>query len=156
MVKRLLILLVTALFCPLFGVAQQDSHFSQGIFNQGYINPGSYGVNNDELFNVTVVHRIQTKSFDGAPTTTVLNINGPIESISSGVSLTFFNDKIGYLKTPGFNVGYSYIFNMSAGKLGAGISVGMINSKFDVDSWRLPDGTTGDVALPDQSMNTTS
>jgi type IX secretion system PorP/SprF family membrane protein len=151
-IKRLLILM---LLCPILSVAQQDSHFSQGIFNRGYVNPGSYGFDNEGLFCATVVNRIQTQSFDGAPVTTVLNVNGPLEFINSGVSLSVFNDKIGFLSTPGFNLGYSYIFELPAGKLGVGLSLGMINSKYDSKEWRLPEGS-GDIALPSEAVDATS
>ena len=151
-IKRLIILM---LLCPILSAAQQDSHFSQGIFNPGYVNPGSYGLVNDDMFCATVVNRIQTQSFDGAPVTTVFNVNGPLEFINSGVSLSVFNDKIGFLSTPGFNLGYSYIFELPSGKLGVGLSLGMINSKYDSNEWRLPDGT-GDIALPTESIDATS
>lgn len=144
------------LLCPIWLIAQQDSHFSQGIFNLGYINPGSYGFDKDGMFSATIVNRLQTKSFDGAPVTTALNVNGPLNFINSGVSISVFNDKIGYLKTPGFNLGYSYMFDLSHGKLGVGISLGMINSKYDQSDWRLPDGSAGDPMLPAGDVNATT
>jgi len=143
------------LLCPIRSMAQQDSHFSQGVFNLGYINPGSYGFD-DDMFSATVVNRIQTQSFDGSPVTTTLNVNGGLKFINSGISISAFNDKIGYLKTPGINLGYSYIFELPHGKLGVGISLGMINSKYDQSDWRLPDGSSGDIALPVGDINATS
>lgn len=147
--------MIATLLFPISSIAQQDSYFSQGVFNTGYINPGSYGID-DELFCITAVNRMQTKDMDGSPVTTVLNVNGPLNFINSGVSMSFFNDKIGFLKTPGFNLGYSYMFELSTGKLGVGLSLGMINSKFDKSEWRLPDGTAGDIALPTGDVNATT
>jgi type IX secretion system PorP/SprF family membrane protein len=153
-IKRIII--IALLSCTIESIAQQDSHFSQGVFNQGYLNPGSYGIDDDDLFNATVGYRVQTKNLDGSPATTVLNVNGPLHFINSGVSLSVFNDKIGYLKTPGFNLGYSYIFELPAGKIGVGISLGMINSKYDSNDWRLPDGGTGDILLPTGDVEATT
>jgi type IX secretion system PorP/SprF family membrane protein len=144
------------LLFPIGSTAQQDSHFSQGVFNQGYINPGSYGIGDDDLFCATIANRIQTTNLDGSPTTTVLNVNGPLNFINSGISISVFNDKIGYLKAPGFNLGYSYIFALSTGRLGIGVSLGMINSKYDSKDWRLPDGTTGDILLPTGDVDATT
>lgn len=153
-IKR--IIMIAMLLFPIGSIAQQDSYFSQGVFNSGYTNPGSYGIDDDGLFCITAVNRMQTKNIDGSPVTTALNVNGPLRFINSGVSMSFFNDKIGFLRTPGFNVGYSYIFELPTGKLGVGVSLGMINSKFDSNEWRLPDGSTGDVALPTGDVNTTT
>ena len=144
------------LLCPIWSIAQQDSHFSQGVFNLGYINPGSYGFDDENLFSATVVNRIQTQNFDGSPVTTILNINGGLNFINSGINISVFNDQIGYLQTPGFNLGYSYIFKLPQGKLGVGVSLGMINSKYDQSDWRLPDGSSGDIAIPAGDINTTS
>jgi len=153
-IKRIII--IALLTCSIQSIAQQDSHFSQGVFNQGYLNPGSYGIDDDDLFNATVGYRVQTQNLDGSPATTVLNVNGPLHFINSGISLSVFNDKIGYLKTPGFNLGYSYIFELPAGKIGVGISLGMINSKYDSKDWRLPDGGTGDILLPTGDVEATT
>ena len=144
------------LLCPIVSVAQQDSHFSQGVFNRGYINPGTYGIDDDGLFCATVANRMQMQDIAGSPLTTTLNVNGPLKFINSGISISVFNDKIGYLKTPGFNLGYSYIFELSAGKLGVGVSLGMINSKYDASAWRLPDGGSGDVLLPTSDAEATT
>jgi type IX secretion system PorP/SprF family membrane protein len=149
------LIMIAMLLFSTSSIAQQDSHFSQGVFNSGYINPGSYGIADDGLFCATAVNRMQTKNIDGSPITTVLNVNGPLNFINSGVGFSIFNDKIGFLKSTGFNLGYSYMFELSEGKLGVGISLGMINSKFDSNDWRLPDGT-GDIALPTGDVNTTT
>jgi type IX secretion system PorP/SprF family membrane protein len=144
------------LLFPINSIAQQDNYISQSVFNSGYINPGSYGIDDDGMFCATAVNRMQTKNMDGSPVTTTLNVNGPLNFISSGIGISIFNDKIGYLKTPGFSLGYSYIFELYSGKLGVGISLGMINSKFDSSDWRLPDDITGDIALPAGDVNTTT
>ncbi|MDR2126415.1 MAG: type IX secretion system membrane protein PorP/SprF [Prevotellaceae bacterium] len=154
MIKQ--IMMIATLLFPISSIAQQDSYFSQGVFNSGYINPGSYGIDDDGQFCITAINRMQTKDMDGSPVTTVINVNGPLNFINSGVSISFFNDKIGFLQTPGFNIGYSYMIEMPAGKLGIGISLGMINSKFDKSDWRLPDGSTGDIALPINDVNATT
>ena len=148
--------MIVTLLCPVWSLAQQDSHFSQGVFNLGYINPGSYGFDDDDMFSAIIANRMQTKNIDGSPVTTVFNLNGGLKFINSGIGISVFNDKIGYLKTPGFNLGYSYIFELSKGKLGVGISLGMINSKYDKSDWRLPDGGSGDPALPTGDVNATT
>lgn len=139
--------------------AQPEPLFNQIVFNQTLINPGYAGSDSNGLFNITAFNRNQMTGFDGAPSTTAINVNGPltINGINSGVSLSIFNDKLGYLTTPGFNLGYSYRFKALKGMMGVGLSLGMFVSSLDPkEGWRLPSGSNDDVAVPAQKSSSTS
>jgi type IX secretion system PorP/SprF family membrane protein len=88
---------------------------------------------------------------DMSPGTTVLNINGPLTtgSVQGGITATFYDDKLGFLNTPAFNLGYAYKFETGKGSLSLGLSAGVFFSTLNSESWRLPDGGGGaDPAIP--------
>lgn len=139
--------------------AQSELHFNQLVFNQAIINPGFAGSNKDGLFDIVAFNRNQMSGFEGAPVTTAVNVSGPLDigGVNSGVSLSFYNDKAGYLSIPAFNLGYAYRFKVLKGSMGVGVSLGMLISSLDPEGgWRLPDGSNNDNAIPTQKASKTS
>ncbi len=133
--------------------AQESAHFSQGVFNQGFVNPayaGSVG-----LFQATGVVRMEMVGFEGNPTTTVLNVNGPIDVLHGGVNLSVYNAQMGYYKTPGVNIGYAFRFPLLKGSLSFGLYGGFVSTTIDNASWRYPDGSS-DPAVPTKDDGATS
>ena len=133
--------------------AQENTHFSQGIFNQAFVNPAYAG--SAGLFQATGVVRMEMTGFEGNPRTTVLNVNGPIDVLHGGVNLSIYNDELGYYKTPGFSIGYAFRFPLWQGSLSFGLSGGVINTSIDNSNWRGPDGGT-DPAIPTKEDGATS
>ncbi|WP_159780517.1 type IX secretion system membrane protein PorP/SprF [Flavobacterium sp. 9AF] len=73
--------------------SQQDSQFTQYMYNTVNINPayaGSRGV-----LSIFGLHRNQWVGLDGAPVTNTLALNTPIANSKFGLGLSFINDKIG-------------------------------------------------------------
>ena len=138
--------------------AQPEIQFNQLIFNQALINPGFAGTSSDGLFNIIALNRNQTAGFKGAPVTTGINIHGPLDlgSVKSGVSLSLFYDKEGFISTPAFNLGYAYRFNVLKGTAGIGLSLGMLFTSLDPEDWRFPEGSNDDPAIPNQKSSKTS
>ena len=95
------------------------------------------------------LNRTQTAGIDGAPVTTMVNVNGSLKigNAPSGVSLTLYNDKAGFLTTPAFNLGYAYRFELGKGSLGVGLSAGMFFSMLEPSGWRPPESGS-DPAIP--------
>jgi type IX secretion system PorP/SprF family membrane protein len=139
-------------FLMLYGgnaFSQNEQLFSQTSFNPAFINPAYAGSDTSKYYNVIVINRDQMAGIDKAPGTTVFNINGPliIGGIDGGVTATFYDDRLGFLNIPAFNLGYAYKFETGKGSLSLGLSAGMFFSTLDSESWRLPDGSS-DPAIP--------
>ncbi len=145
--KKKILLSIVFLSVGLGLMAQEDTHFSQGVFNQAYVNPAVAG--STDLFLATGVVRMEMLGFDGAPTNSILNVNGPIDVLHGGVTLSLYSDKIGYYTMPGFSLGYSFRFPLWKGNFALGLSAGLVNGRIDASSWRFPDGSgSSDGAVP--------
>jgi len=127
---------------------QQDPQFSQNMFDHMAINPGYVGSN--DLICATAFNRQQWMGFDGGPTTSVFNINTPLNlfGISSGIGLSIINDKAGFEKDLGLNFSYAYRAKAGSGKLGIGFTFGVHNKSLDVKEWKTPDNTLNDDLIP--------
>lgn len=156
MVKKRVLTFILLLSIGFTLKAQENTHFSQGIFNQAFVNPAYAG--SAGLFQATGVVRMEMTGFEGNPNTTLLNVNGPIDILHGGVNLSIYNDKIGYYKMPGVSLGYAFRFPVWNGSLSFGLSGGFINTNIDNSSWRHPDGSTGtgDGAIPTKDDGATS
>jgi type IX secretion system PorP/SprF family membrane protein len=129
------------------GLSQQDPLSSQYMFNTLTYNPGVAGTSG--MICATALNRQQWVGFKGAPSTTLFNISAPVSpfKISSGVGLLIQSDNIGFDKDISLSAAYSYLMDIGTGKLGAGISLGMLNKTLEPD-WYIP---TGDgFTSPDQ------
>jgi type IX secretion system PorP/SprF family membrane protein len=117
------------------------------MFNTLTYNPGVAGTSG--MICATALNRQQWVGFKGAPSTTLFNISAPVSpfKISSGVGLLIQSDNIGFDKDISLSAAYSYLMDIGTGKLGAGISLGMLNKTLEPD-WYIP---TGDgFTSPDQ------
>ena len=90
--KKEIIGLVLIFFSSLIH-AQQDTQFTQYMYNTVNINPayaGSRGV-----MSVFALHRTQWVGLEGAPVTNSASINTPINNSNLGLGVSFINDRIG-------------------------------------------------------------
>jgi type IX secretion system PorP/SprF family membrane protein len=143
---------VAMFFFMLYGgclFSQSEQMFSQTSFNPAFVNPAYAGSDTARYYNVIVMNRNQMAGIENAPGTTVLNINGPliIGGVQGGVSATFYDDRLGFLNTPAFNLGYAYKFELEKGSLNLGLSAGVFFSTLASEGWRLPEGSS-DPAIP--------
>jgi len=87
-------LLLLLLFLSGFELyAQQDSQFTQYMYNTINVNPayaGSRGV-----MSIFGLYRNQWVGLDGAPVTSTASLNTPIGNSNVGLGLSFISDKIG-------------------------------------------------------------
>ncbi|MDR1592851.1 MAG: type IX secretion system membrane protein PorP/SprF [Prevotellaceae bacterium] len=144
---------VAMFFLMLYGgcaFSQNEQMFTQTSFNPAFVNPAYAGSDTSRYYNVIVMNKDQMAGIDKSPGTTVLNINGPltIGDIQGGITATFYDDRLGFLNTPAFNIGYAYKFEIEKGSLSLGLSAGVFFSTLDSESWRLPDGGGADPAIP--------
>lgn len=73
--------------------AQQDSQYSQYMYNPMNVNPAYAG--SRDVLSIFGLHRTQWVGLDGAPTTNVFSIHSPLKNERLGLGLSFVNDKIG-------------------------------------------------------------
>ena len=115
--KKPILMLVSLLFLSsAFG--QQDPQFSQVIFNQNTINPGSAG--SSDMITSSLINRIQWVGFTGAPKTTAFNVNAAISpfGFKSGVGLNIITDNPAFNKDLGLNLSYAARLKAGKGMLG--------------------------------------
>lgn len=75
------------------GFAQQDSQFTQYMYNTINVNPAYAGSRG--ALSVFALHRAQWIGLDGAPVTNAVSINTPLNSSRLGLGVSIINDKIG-------------------------------------------------------------
>jgi len=134
------------------GIAQQDPLSAHYMFNTLTYNPGAAGISG--MICATAISRQQWVGFEGAPSGALFNISAPVKPfrIQSGVGLMVQRDKTGFDKDINLTGTYTYLLDLGQGKLGIGLSVGMINKTID-PNWVIPSGyaqtpPTGDPLIP--------
>ncbi|MEW5675443.1 type IX secretion system membrane protein PorP/SprF [Flavobacterium enshiense] len=135
--KTKLITLVLGLV-SIVGYSQQDSQYTQYMYNTVNINPGYAGSRG--VFSVFGLHRSQWVGLDGAPTTNAFSLNTPIGDSSFGVGLSFVNDKIGPANENAISADLSYFINVSEDyKLAIGVKGTANLFSIDMNKLRIHD-----------------
>ncbi|WP_430812014.1 MULTISPECIES: PorP/SprF family type IX secretion system membrane protein [unclassified Carboxylicivirga] len=136
MARRIVFFLLLCVASQAWG--QQYPQFSQNMFNQLTVNPGYAGAN--EMVNLTLGNRQQWmggfKANDGssmAPSTTVFGADTEVNLLGweSGVGLSLMNDEIGAFTTLYMSAIYAKRWETDYGKLGVGLSFGLINQSIN-------------------------
>ena len=118
------ILVIAFVFISFFKVqAQQEVMVSQYMFNGLFLNPAYAG--SHKYFGSTLTFRKQWVNFDGAPTTYLFAVDGPLMKETMGVGLILANDKIGVTNQTDIYANYSYFVKLGPGKLGFGLKGGI-------------------------------
>jgi len=113
-------------------MAQQQSLYSQYIFNLFAVNPAYAGARNALSANLS--YRAQWVGFEGAPTTQNFNIHGPLKNENMAVGIQFQNDVIGARKAPLLGFTYAYQLRLDEEgdrRISLGIQAGAINYQYD-------------------------
>jgi len=132
-------------FISHYSYAQQDSQYTQYMYNTVSVNPayaGSRGV-----MSIVGLHRSQWVGLDGAPRTQTLSLNTPIGNDNKvGLGVSIINDEIGPVNETYFDIDFSYTINTSYdGKLSFGLKAG--GHLLDVDFQKLSKFQSGDVVF---------
>ena len=140
-------------FAGLSGMAQQDPVTSHYMFNTLTYNPGIAGISG--LICATAINRQQWTGFTGAPSTTIFNVNSPLPFFNgnNGAGLSVQSDNLGFDKNISLSGSYSYHLDVGQGKLGIGVSLGMLNKSLEPE-WKIPSGDvhtppSGDPLIPE-------
>ena len=135
-------------------VGQQDPQYSQYMFNQFAVNPGSAGSN--EAICINGVHRSQwvgitdvNSGLKGHPVTYAFTVNAPFtinvkeKATLHGFGVTVMSDQIGFTQNISAGLSYAYRMNLgfgdNAGRLGIGVSGMVLNNAFNAQ-WHTPNG----------------
>ncbi|MFW5886319.1 MAG: PorP/SprF family type IX secretion system membrane protein [Bacteroidota bacterium] len=141
--KKIFLLLIIA-FGGATMNAQQDYHFSQFMYSQLAINPGSAGSN--EMICASLIQRYQWAGMDnGAPTTFAGGIDAPFKlfGIKSGAGIFFTNDQIGFNKDQSVKFSYAFRVDAGSGKLGIGFNVGVQDKGISDAEWMAYNSESG-------------
>ncbi len=147
---RTKILIFALLLAGFESYSQQDSQYTQYMYNTINVNPayaGSRGV-----MSIFGLHRTQWVGLDGAPVTNAFSINSPIENSNLGVGLSFVNDRIGPTTENTISADLSYTIPTSERyKLSFGIKG--TGNLFDLDKTKLNPKDLGDSSLESIKSN---
>ncbi len=91
MKKRILFTAIVLL--SVFSYSQQDSQFTQYMYNTVNINPAYAG--SRDAMSIFGMQRNQWVGLDGAPLTNAFSLNTPLNNSRIGLGISFVNDQIG-------------------------------------------------------------
>lgn len=127
--KRIIIILIVCLSAS-WSTAQQVPFYSQYFFNPFIYNPSFTGQSGETRAFLT--HRNQWTAIQGAPVTSILTIDGPIQGDKAGLGVNMFSDRTDILVKTGARLAYSYSVNINdMHQLRFGLGVGVINNRID-------------------------
>ncbi|MFT4770537.1 MAG: type IX secretion system PorP/SprF family membrane protein [Cryomorphaceae bacterium] len=135
--KKLSLSIASLLICSTLVWGQQDPQFSQFMYDRLSVNPAFAG--SKDAICATLIGRQQWSGLSGQPSTGLLNVSGPINSIKSGIGATVYLDEIGPQSTTSLKLSYAYHIKISGStKLALGVGVGLLSSSLSTD-WRAYD-----------------
>jgi len=103
---------IALVLSSLYSFAQQDSQYTQYMYNTVNINP-AYAGSRDAL-SIFLLHRTQWVGLDGAPVTNNASLHTPIGDSNFGVGLSFVNDRIGPATENMISADLAYFIQISA------------------------------------------
>ena len=127
--------IVSLLFLGILGAtAQQESQYSQYMYNTMTFNPGYTG--SREVISAMGLYRTQWVGLEGAPKTMNFSLQSPLGYHGNGIGLNIVSDEIGPTKNTGLTVSYAYTIMANDDlKVSFGISGGFDN--FEIDYSKL-------------------
>ncbi len=135
MKKLFFLILALGLF---LGVsAQQAPQYGFNMFNHMAVNPGFAGAS-----DAICVRGILNEQWLGMPAsirprTGVLSADMAFSKFNSGAGISLVQDKLAYQRSTEFNVSYAYRLKLGGGRLGLGLSLGLLNGNV-AGEWVTP------------------
>ena len=148
--KNRIITILLLSFVSLVGNAQQDAQYTQFMSNKLVINPAYAG--SRDAISVTALYRHQWLGLDGAPRTSTLSMNAPINKMNSGVGLSLIYDRIGLSEIWFVDMAYAYRLRLDDKNwlnIGATARLEHFGVRWDEADPINP----GDIDIPDDSPN---
>lgn len=100
------IIIVLGLLRSLLTYGQQESQYTQYMYNTMTVNPAYAGTRG--ALNIFGLYRSQWVGLDGAPKTAQLSFHSPISPQGHGLGLSVINDEIGPSRDTYVNASFSY------------------------------------------------
>ncbi|GAA0871990.1 type IX secretion system membrane protein PorP/SprF [Gangjinia marincola] len=142
--------IIVCVCCIQLAHAQQDSQYSQYMYNTLSINPGYAG--SREVFSLVGLHRSQWVGIDGGPATQTLSAHTPIGYGNIGLGVNIMNDNIGPATEQYLDIAGSYTiqFNYKS-KLSFGLKAGghLLNVDYSDVSTQMEDPALSEEAEVD-------
>lgn len=134
------ILFIALMFAGFCSVAQQDSQYTQYMFNTINVNPAYAGSRG--AMSIFGLHRTQWVGLEGAPTTNAFSIHSPINESRLGIGLSFVNDRIGPTDENTISADVSYTIDINENyKLSFGVKATANLFNLDVNKLDIFDQT---------------
>ena len=128
------ILLVSFIQC----YSQQESQYTQYMYNTMSINPAYTGTRG--IPSILGLYRTQWVGLEGAPQTGSFSLESPISTDGQGMGLSVINDKIGPSTTTNLTANYSYPIQLSSElKMNLGMSAGVNFMNVDFNKLTVTD-----------------
>jgi len=121
--------------------AQQQTQFTQYMFNTNAVNPAYAGSRG--TVSALTLYRTQWVGFEGAPTSLMFNINSPLLQDKAGIGITLINEKIGPVKQTGVFSDFVFRIKMKKSSLAFGLKAG--TDVFQANFGSLNTTASGDV-----------
>jgi type IX secretion system PorP/SprF family membrane protein len=142
------ILLFALLFTGVLSYAQQDAQFTQYMYNTINVNPAYAGSRG--AMSMFALYRTQWVGLDGAPVTSTVSMNTPLNESNLGLGVSLINDKIGPTNENTFSADLSYSIHTSEEwKLSFGIKA--TANLFNLDATKLNPADASDPSLQNYS-----
>lgn len=144
------VFLVMLLFTSIAFYGQQEPQYTQYMYNTSIINPAYAGsTGNTTIFGL---YRAQWVGLEGAPTTTNISMNKPIEGTNIGYGIEIINDKVGPSDQSQFSTNLSYtIFLNNDNRLAFGLK--LTGSLLNIDYTKLNQYSQGESILQNNVSN---
>lgn len=115
---------VMLFICCLNSFGQQETQYTQYIYNVSSVNPGALGRDNE--FKLFLSNRFQWTGVDGAPTTHFLSVESPVDYTNLSIGGNIINDVIGPLSETEIvgNLAYQVPLLHKHKKLSMGVRIG--------------------------------
>lgn len=147
------IILLSLLFNTFVGYSQQDSQYTQYMYNPITINPGYTG--SRDVMSVFVLNRAQWVGLDGAPKTSIVSVSSPIKGSNLGMGISILNDQIGPSDKSSLETDFSYTIKPNQDlRLSFGLKASL--AFFNVDFSKLDQFNPNDFAFQDNIQNSFS
>jgi len=156
---RKVVSLIFCIFTALSAVGQQDPQYTNNMFYRLGVNPGYAG--SEDAIRGIILNRHQWAGFRDGPQTLVFSADAIVDIFGkpSGIGLNIINDQLGPEENVLVNVSYAYKTDLSLGKLGIGLSVGVYNKGINGE-WEIPEDEFGiytppasDPAIPEGEVS---
>ncbi len=136
---------------------QFDPQYSHNMFNQMTVNPGYAG--SSDMIGITALNRNQwmgAGSGVGAPVDRVFSVNAPINLFDKawGAGLTVLQNTQGIGVDIGAKASFAYQHKVEIGdgKVGFGLSMGILNDKADYSKLIFGDGKSPSLGKPQTTL----